>query len=68
MITHDCTLNPRALTLADLTDQRAHEIGSEHADAFLAGPAEVVCNHPSYLESSLLSNDVRAELVGDLRL
>ncbi len=44
------------------------EIGSEHAEAFLAGPAEVVCTHPSYLESSLLSNDVRAELVGDLRL
>ena len=25
MITHDSTLNPRALTLADITDQRAYE-------------------------------------------
>lgn len=42
------------------------EVGSENRDAFLAGPVELAITHPAYLESTLLSDGVRAELAADL--
>ena len=43
------------------------EVGAQHADSFAAGPVELACTHPNYLESTQLSNAVRASLVQDLR-
>ena len=58
------------LTREDITSAVHYvrfEVGSRHAHAFAAGPVELACTHPSYLESTQLSPAVRATLVEDLR-
>lgn len=58
------------LTREDITSAVHYvrfEVGSQHADAFAAGPVELACTHPSYLESTQLSDAVRATLAEDLR-
>jgi hypothetical protein len=44
------------------------EIGTQHADAFLAGPVSFAITHPDYLEVVELSDGMRRELAADIAL
>jgi hypothetical protein len=43
------------------------EFSATEIEAFAAGPVQLVCDHPAYLEAAELSDATMAELLSDLR-
>ncbi len=57
------------LTREDITSAVHYlrfEVGTQHHDAFLRGPVELVVTHPAYREQVELSDGLRRELATDL--
>jgi Protein of unknown function (DUF3501) len=63
---HDAQLTREDITSA--VHYVRFEIGTEHAEAFLAGPVSFAITHPHYLEVVELSDGMRRELSTDIRL
>jgi hypothetical protein len=61
---HEAQLTREEMTAA--VHYISFPIGSEHAEAFRAGPVRLVVVHPNYLEATELGETARLELCSDL--